>query len=65
MGALPKRRRARPRQGNKRNVGLTLSQLDYCPQCHSPKPSHRVCPVCGSYGGREVIEIKPPKKKGG
>jgi large subunit ribosomal protein L32 len=65
MGALPKRRRAKSSQGKRRTINLTLSRLDYCPQCHSPKPSHRVCPVCGSYGGREVIEIKSPKKKGG
>ena len=25
-----------------------------CPQCHSPRLPHRVCPVCGSYKGREV-----------
>ncbi len=63
--ALPKRKRAGSRQGKGRHLYLTLSRLDYCPQCHSPKLPHRVCPVCGSYRGREVIEIKPPKKKGG
>ena len=64
MGALPKRKYAKARQGKRRaNLGLVLPPLDYCPQCHSLKLSHHVCPTCGSYAGREVIEIKSPKKK--
>ena len=26
-----------------------------CPQCHSVKLPHRLCPECGYYNGREVI----------
>jgi len=64
MGALPKRKYAKARQGKRRNhLKLSLPHLDSCPQCHSPKLSHHVCPTCGSYAGREVIEIKSPKKK--
>ncbi len=64
MGALPKRKYAKARQGKRRgHLGLTPPPLDYCPQCHSPKLPHHVCPTCGSYAGREVIEIKSPKKK--
>ena len=37
--------------------------LQSCPQCHSPMLPHHVCPVCGKYDGREVIEIKAPEKK--
>jgi len=66
MGALPKRKYAKARQGKRRShLGLVISPLDYCPQCGSPKLSHHVCPTCGSYGGREAIEIKQPKKKTG
>jgi len=64
MGALPKRKYAKARQGKRRRyLGLSSPPLDYCPQCHSPKLAHHVCPVCGSYAGREVIAIKSPKKK--
>ena len=65
MGALPKRKYAKARQGKRRNhLRLqSVPQVDSCPQCHSPKLPHHVCPTCGSYGGREVIEIKSPKKK--
>ena len=64
MAPLPKRKYAKARQGERRaHLGLALPPLDYCPQCHSSKLSHHVCPTCGSYAGREVIEVKSPKKK--
>jgi large subunit ribosomal protein L32 len=64
MGAEPKRKYAKARQGKRRgHLGLSPLSLDYCPQCHSPKLPHHVCPTCGSYAGREVIEIKSPKKR--
>ncbi len=64
MPPLPKRKYAKARQGERRaHLGLTPPALDYCPQCHSPKLPHHACPVCGSYGGREAVEIKTPKEK--
>jgi len=66
MGALPKRKYAKARQGKRRShLGLTLPPLEDCPQCHSPKLPHHVCPTCGSYAGKEVIPIKSLKKKAG
>jgi len=66
MGAQPKRKYAKARQGKRRShFGLIPPPLDYCPQCHSPKLAHHVCPTCGFYAGREVIEIEGPKKKTG
>lgn len=64
MAPLPKRKYAKARQGERRNhIKLFPPSLDTCPQCHSPKLPHHVCPTCGSYAGREAIEIKSPKKK--
>ncbi len=63
MGALPKRKIAKARRGKRRShFGLNPPRLDYCPQCHSPKLPHHVCLTCGSYAGREIIEIEGPKK---
>ena len=31
--------------------------LSECPNCHEPKVPHRVCPHCGQYKGREVVEV--------
>jgi len=65
MGALPKRKYAKARQGKRRShLKLSPPSLDYCPQCHSSKLSHHVCPTCGSYADREVIEVESPKKAG-
>ena len=65
MGALPKRKLSKARQGKRRShLEMAIPALDLCPQCHSPKLSHRVCPTCGTYAGRQVVEIKGPKKKG-
>ena len=64
MGAQPKRKYAKARQGKRRShLGMTTATLDYCPQCHSPKVAHHLCPTCGNYAGREVIEIKSKKRK--
>jgi len=64
VGALPKRKYAKARKGKRRShLRLSSPPLDYCPQCNSPKLPHHVCPTCGSYAGREVIEIKSSKKK--
>jgi large subunit ribosomal protein L32 len=29
-----------------------------CPQCHEPKLPHRVCPSCGYYNGKEIVETE-------
>ena len=64
MGALPKRKTSKARQGKRRShLAVTPPALDNCPQCHSPKSPHHVCPTCGTYAGREVIEMEGSKKK--
>jgi large subunit ribosomal protein L32 len=62
--ALPKKKYAKARQGKRRShLKLALPTLVDCPQCHSPKLAHHVCPTCGSYGGRQAIDVKAPKRK--
>jgi len=41
------------------NSVLTLPQLTNCPQCAEPRLTHRVCPSCGFYKGRQVLTISP------
>jgi large subunit ribosomal protein L32 len=54
--AVPKQKQSRSRT-RKRRAQHKISPPDYnrCPQCHSPRLPHRVCPVCGTYAGREVV----------
>jgi large subunit ribosomal protein L32 len=64
MTPLPKRKYAKARQGQRRaHLGLIAPVLIDCPQCHSPKLPHHACLTCGSYAGREVIQIKTLKPK--
>jgi large subunit ribosomal protein L32 len=35
---------------------LSLKHLVPCDNCGEYKVAHQVCPSCGYYGGREVIE---------
>ena len=54
--AVPKRKRSKERNRRRRaQQKLKKVTLVLCPNCKSLKPSHRVCPVCGYYAGRQVI----------
>ncbi|MFC2058453.1 50S ribosomal protein L32 [Chloroflexota bacterium] len=65
MPPLPKRKYAKARQGKRRShLALAIPTMAPCPQCHTPKLPHHVCPFCGSYRGREVLKAKTEKKKG-
>ena len=64
MGALPKRKTSKARRDKRRShLALTPPNTTECPQCHSQMMPHRVCPTCGHYAGREIIEIEGPKPK--
>ena len=58
----PKRKHSKSRTGNRRaHDFLTAPSVSLCPQCGAPRQSHRVCPKCGFYRGRAVIEVKEEK----
>ena len=57
--AVPKRKTSKSRRDRRRaNWKLTTPNLSECPQCHEKKMPHRVCPDCGFYDGKQVIEVK-------
>ena len=55
---VPKRRisRARGRRRRTHYVAQTPAR-SLCPNCDEAKPPHVVCPRCGWYRGRQVLEI--------
>ncbi len=57
--AVPKRRMSKS-QGRKRRSHNAIKkvQLSYCVQCGTPAPSHVVCPNCGYYQGRTLVETE-------
>ncbi|HVF98288.1 MAG TPA: 50S ribosomal protein L32 [Chloroflexia bacterium] len=59
MGATPKQRISRKRRGDRRSHHhLKPLHLVECPQCHNPRLPHHVCPSCGTYRGRQVLQVK-------
>lgn len=56
--AVPKRRQSNQKTRSRRaHDAKTAPQLQFCPQCSQPVPSHVVCPKCGNYMGRNVIDM--------
>ncbi len=54
---VPKKRVSRMRRDKRRtHDSLTPVNLSTCPECKQPVMPHRICPGCGFYKGRTVIE---------
>jgi large subunit ribosomal protein L32 len=57
--AVPKRRTSKAKRDKRRSHdALPLPSRSACSTCGSVKRPHRVCPVCGTYRGREVIQTE-------
>ena len=57
--ANPKRRTSKARRDRRRaHDALKRPNTATCDSCGEHKLPHRVCPACGSYRGREVIEVE-------
>ena len=56
--AVPKRKMSRSNTRSRRaNWKATVVSTTACPQCKSPKLPHTACSVCGTYTGRQVLEV--------
>lgn len=56
MGATPKQRiSSKHRRDRRSQQHIKPLHLVDCPQCHNPRLPHHVCPVCGTYRGRQVL----------
>ena len=54
---VPKRKTSRAVRDSRRATHhIEAPAGSTCSQCHQPKLPHRVCPTCGYYKGKEVIE---------
>ncbi len=54
--AVPKQKQSHSRTTKRRSTHkVSPNATNACPQCHSPRLPHRVCPVCGTYKGRTVV----------
>ena len=56
--AVPKRRSSNSRTNKRRSHhAKKAKQLSFCPKCSKAVPTHVVCPNCGNYMGRTVVEV--------
>lgn len=56
---VPKRKTSRAvRDARRATHSIDAPANSVCPQCHEPKLPHRVCPSCGYYKGKEVIDTE-------
>ena len=62
MVPQPKRKTSSGRRDRRRSQDtLEGINLVACSNCGEMRMPHRVCPNCGHYKGREVIEVKKEK----
>lgn len=56
--AVPKQRTSKARKNQRRSHDkLAAPPMSKCSECGAPRLPHRVCPSCGFYKDRTVIEI--------
>ena len=64
MPAVPKKRVSKARKRSRRaNWKISAPNSNKCPQCKGPKLSHRMCPKCGYYDGRQVVNMEEAAAK--
>lgn len=58
--AVPKRKTGRARTHSRRSANdvAKMPSRSVCPQCGEVKLPHRVCPSCGYYKDREVLDVE-------
>ena len=63
MPPHPKRKHSKGRRDRRRaHDALVPQNLVACTNCGEKHLAHTVCPSCGHYDGREIIEIKKEEK---
>ncbi|MBW8826239.1 MAG: 50S ribosomal protein L32 [Acidobacteria bacterium] len=57
--AVPKKKtsKAKGRSRQAANWRLAVPSRSLCPNCGAAKVPHVVCPTCGHYRGRQVIDV--------
>ena len=62
--AVPKKRTTKSKRNMRRSHhGMSALQLHSCPKCHQSVPAHMTCANCGTYKGREVIDVMAKLEK--
>lgn len=55
---VPKKKTSKSKRDMRRSHhALVPANLVECAQCHSKKQQHHICPSCGYYDGRKVLDV--------
>lgn len=58
MGGVPKKRHTKSSRNQRRmHIFLKSPQVSICKKCGQAVKPHTVCPACGYYQGREIINV--------
>ena len=56
---VPKKKTSKTKRGQRRSHHfLTAPSFSECPECHEVKRPHHVCPYCGYYKEKEIMEVE-------
>lgn len=58
MGVQQHRRSKSNIRNRRAQQKLEAPKISACPQCHSFKEPHKMCPECGYYNGKEIVAPK-------
>ncbi len=62
--AVPKKKISSSRRGMRRSHhALSDSLVMECPNCGAEKRPHHVCPSCGYYNKRQIVQFKKVEDK--
>ena len=57
--AVPKQKTSKAKRDKRRSHdALSSGSRSICPDCGATRQPHRVCPRCGKYRGRTIVETE-------
>lgn len=57
MGVPKKRTSKQKRDQRRANWKVSPPNVTRCASCAAPVLSHRICPSCGTYKGKQVVQV--------
>lgn len=57
MGVPKKRTSKQKRDQRRANWKVSPPNVTRCASCAGPVLSHRICPACGTYKGKQVVQV--------
>lgn len=62
MGLPSKRRTKQSKRERASHFALKKVSLVKCTKCGKPVLPHKICSACGTYKGKQIIQLKTKKK---